>query len=314
MAEPIPVILDTDIGDDVDDFWALIMMLRSPELDVRLITTAHGNVAFRARIVAKALQIAGRTDIPIGVGWRAAGCEQHRPCEADWAEDYDLAEYPGTIHDDGVGAICRTIRQSDRPITLVAIGALPNVAEALRRDPAIIENSRFVGMHGSVYQGYGGSPEPCAESNVRHHTPHCQHVFASDWHKTITPVDTCGHVRLEGEDYQRIRHSDEPLLQALKTHVDLYTAHAPWVKGYDPEARSSTLFDTVAVYLAFSEELVRIETLPIVVTDDGYTRVDDAGKPVRCALLWTDAPRLMALPEARMDAVLKRARARSGAA
>ena len=48
----IPVILDTDIGLDVDDVWALVFLLRCPELDVKLITTATGDTRYRARLVA----------------------------------------------------------------------------------------------------------------------------------------------------------------------------------------------------------------------------------------------------------------------
>ena len=61
---PIPVIFDTDIGDDIDDTWALVMLLRSPRLDVRMITTDYGNTVYRAKLVARLLEIAGRTDIP----------------------------------------------------------------------------------------------------------------------------------------------------------------------------------------------------------------------------------------------------------
>ena len=65
---PVPVILDTDIGLDVDDVWALAFMLKCPEIDVKLITTNTGDTTYSARLVAKLLEIAGRTDIPVGVG------------------------------------------------------------------------------------------------------------------------------------------------------------------------------------------------------------------------------------------------------
>jgi len=48
--QPIPVVLDTDIGTDIDDTWALAFLLRCPELDVRLITTATGDTFDRARL------------------------------------------------------------------------------------------------------------------------------------------------------------------------------------------------------------------------------------------------------------------------
>jgi len=288
MPDKIPITLDTDIGGDIDDTWALTMMLRCPELDVRLITTSTGNVEERGRIAAKMVEIAGRTDIPVGIGRREPGCDEEATNQAEWVDDYPLDRYPGVIHDNGAEAIVRTIRESAEPVTVVAIGPLPTVADALRLDPGIIDNSRFVGMHGSVYRGYGGAAEPCAESNVRYHTPDCQYVFAGEWDKTITPLDTCGLVHLTGERYRKVYESDDPVLQALMTNNEIFSRHCKWLKDYDPAAASTTLFDTVAIYLAFSEELVKMEKLPIVVTDDGFTKVDDTGKPVNCAVEWRD--------------------------
>ena len=54
-AEPVPVVLDTDIGDDVDDTWALAYLLRCPELELKLVLTASGDTRYRARLAANAL-------------------------------------------------------------------------------------------------------------------------------------------------------------------------------------------------------------------------------------------------------------------
>jgi inosine-uridine nucleoside N-ribohydrolase len=67
MIDKVPVILDTDIGSDIDDAWALAMMLRSPELDVKLVTSCTSDTTARARIIAKMLALAGR-DVPVGIG------------------------------------------------------------------------------------------------------------------------------------------------------------------------------------------------------------------------------------------------------
>jgi hypothetical protein len=66
--EKMPVIFDTDIGDDIDDTWALAMLLQSPELDIKLITTAVGNTSSKAKIVTRFLETVGRSDIPVGIG------------------------------------------------------------------------------------------------------------------------------------------------------------------------------------------------------------------------------------------------------
>ena len=77
-AKPRPVILDTDIGTDIDDTWALAMLLASPELDLRLITTVSGDVRYRGDLCAGLLAVAGRRDVPIGLGaGGAAGRERH---------------------------------------------------------------------------------------------------------------------------------------------------------------------------------------------------------------------------------------------
>jgi len=283
----IPVVFDTDVGGDIDDTWALAMLLKSPELDVKLVTSDSGNDTYRARILAKMLEVAGRTDIPVGIGCRP-GDKKGR--QSAWLGDYDLARYPGTVHRDGVGAIIDTIRASRDPITLVAIGPVPNLAEVLRRAPDVARRARFVGMHGSVRRGYGGSEEISAEYNVRACPEGLQAVFAAPWEVSVTPLDTCGIVHLEGAKYQKILRCNDPVVEALVANYRAWCA-ARGGKGVpDPDQRSSTLFDTVAVYMAFSENLLGMETLPLRVTDDGFTKIDPAARPVRCATQWKDLP------------------------
>ena len=125
----IPVILDTDIGTDVDDVWALAFLLRCPELDVRLITTSTGDTRHRAALVAKLLGVAGREDVPIGVG---LALDPAPLGHTGWLGDYDLADYPGPVYTDGVGAICDTIMNSTETVTVIAIGPLPNLAARWR--------------------------------------------------------------------------------------------------------------------------------------------------------------------------------------
>ena len=102
----VPVILDTDIGDDIDDTWALAMMLRSPYLDVRLFTGDAGKAVYRSKLIAKMLTIAGRTDVPVGLG--IDDMPEGGRAQMPWIEDYNLDDYPGEICADGVDAMIRT--------------------------------------------------------------------------------------------------------------------------------------------------------------------------------------------------------------
>lgn len=276
----IPVILDTDIGSDIDDTWALAMMLQSPELDIKLITTASDNTPERAKIVAKMLEVAGRTDIPVGIGTQSS--DELLP-QSPWVKDYDLSKYPGVVHEDGVGALVRTILDSEKSVALVSIGPLTNIAEALSRDRSITGNSKFTGMHGSVYRGYTGSDTVDAEYNIVHDVNAAKKVFESDFDMTITPVDTCGLVYLDNDRYRKVCESDIPVIKAV---VDNYRI---WLGG-KPDEYSSILFDTVAVYLAFTDDLLEMNKQGIRITDDGYTVPDEAGKQVNCALKWKSLP------------------------
>lgn len=281
------VILDTDIGDDIDDTWALMMLLRTPGLDVKLAVGDYGNAIYRARLLAKLLEVTGRTDIPVGIG---AGREDRAGAQSGWLGDYRLADYAGVVHDDGVQAIIDTVMTSPEPVTLLCIGPAPNIAEALRREPGIAGNAKIVGMYGSVYRGYAGDDGVAAEWNVRVDPASLQAVFAAPWDITITPLDTCGLVTLEGAGYRRLYESDDRWLVALMENYAAWLPNAPYMDpATDHRTVSSTLFDTVAVYLAAERDLVQMERLPLRITDDGYTVIDaDNGRPVDCAVAWQD--------------------------
>jgi hypothetical protein len=96
---------------------------------------------------------------------------------------------------------------------------------------------------------------------------------------------------LRDDNFKRVLASEDPLTKAvLENHFDWFESVRDWpvLQGVDPKTQSSLLYDTVAVYMAFSETLLEMETLPILVTDDGKTLVDESGQSIRCATEWTD--------------------------
>jgi inosine-uridine nucleoside N-ribohydrolase len=280
-----PAILDTDIGDDIDDTWALALLLRSPELDLRLVTTDYGKPTYRGKLVARLLETAGRTDVDIGLGPEVEGVRGEGG-QAAWMKDYDLAKFPGKVHSDGAQAIVDVAMAAREPVTLICIGPLPTVAAALEREPRIAEHLRFVGMYGSVHKGYDGKASPDAEWNVKAAPVACRRAFAAGWPIAITPLDTCGLVRLEGEQYRALRAAADPLTRAVLDNYRLWCG----ADAQRAERASTVLFDTVAVYLATSPDraFVRMADVRLAVRDDGTTVVDPAQKPVACALEWRD--------------------------
>jgi hypothetical protein len=118
---------------------------------------------------------------------------------------------------------------------------------------------------------------------------------------TITPLDTCGVVQLKGQKYQKVFQRNSTLSRALIENYSAWEKQRLLEKNRDLSeveidrevtrvisSSSTTLFDTVAIYLAMSSELVAMEELPVVVTNDGYTRINDNGKLINCATEWKD--------------------------
>lgn len=281
---PVPLILDTDIGTDMDDTWALAMILKSPELDLKLVTTVAADTTYRAKLVAKMLQLAGRSDVSVGIG----PANDRHVCypQQPWIEHFSLADYSGAVYENGVQALIDTIRNSPEPVTVLSIGPLTNLALALERAPDITRNSRLVGMQGSIFMGYDGSEQTVAEWNVYLDPNAAQTVFSSDWNITLTPIDTCGLIALAGSLYQKFRMSSDPLVRAILANYKYWLEEKR--KIHELPAHTSVLYDTVAAYLTFSEEFLNIEELPLKVTDEGFTTVCPTGKPVRCATSWKD--------------------------
>src|SRR5207248_9134465 len=119
---PEKVIIDTDIGDDIDDAFAVALALRSPELQILGISTAFGDVETRAKLVDRLLGEAGRQDIPVAIGVHTDSKTSfgQRP----YAEG---GHFVRASHPAAVDFILDQIRRNPGEITLVSIGPLVNV-------------------------------------------------------------------------------------------------------------------------------------------------------------------------------------------
>ena len=245
--------------------WALAQLLNSPELELRYVLTAGpGLHEARAKIVAKMLEIGGQGGVPIGLGCdeqpaRAGTAFEGEPelAHGPWVDGYDLSAYAGEVHEDGVGELVRMVMASEEPLTVIAIGPLGNIGEALSREPRIAPKLHFVGMQGAVYRGYASSKYPRGrpvdpvkgwEYNVWADIPSSQTTFAAPWASmTITPLDTCGLAKLSGAEFARIRDSPAPLARAVMENDRIWHPRFGGGKhGHDLETESSVLFDCVA--------------------------------------------------------------------
>lgn len=134
---PIPLVIDTDTGTDVDDALAILLALASPEVDLIGVTIVDGDVDLRARMVARLLGMAGRADIPVikGLG-RPLGpgrMPTMRGHEGRGLLDVPWSGPEAAIMD--TAAVDWLLAESARrPFHLAAIGPYTNVAAAVQRD------------------------------------------------------------------------------------------------------------------------------------------------------------------------------------
>ena len=262
-AAPQLVILDTDIGDDIDDAFALALVLKSPELKLLGVTTAYGDTEMRARLVARYLHAVGREDVPVMAGVPTA----HRYEMSQKAYARQGAEKKFA---DGVAFLLDQIRAHPGEITLIAIGPLSNIEEAVKRDPAIFRKlKRVVMMGGSVYRGYdGGKSErnpPAAEWNIACDPSGLRALLGTGVPVFMMPLDAT-EIHLEAKQREEIFAHGSPLTDQVTLLFHQWTANA------DGHLNTPTLFDPVAVTYAIRPDLCPTTPLRLEVDEKGFTR------------------------------------------
>jgi inosine-uridine nucleoside N-ribohydrolase len=259
----IPVVLDTDIGDDIDDAFALALVLSSPELDLRGVTTVAGDAYTRALLVCRLLHEAGRDDIPVATG-RPPQDAPNLQGQLQYARAPGFRKRP--VKELAADFLYRQLKDHPGELTLVAIGPLTNVAELLTRHPDCKPwIKRIVLMGGSVRVGYNDRPPPDAEWNIKS-DPAAGAVFTSGVPLLVAPLDATTSLKLGPALRKRIFDARTPLTDSLQALYRLWGKPTP------------TLFDPLAVALCFDERWCKIEELRLEVDDKGFTQAA-RGKP-----------------------------------
>ncbi|HSY71188.1 MAG TPA: nucleoside hydrolase [Alloacidobacterium sp.] len=256
------VIIDTDIGDDIDDAFAVGLALSSPELKILGITSAWGDTELRSRMVDRLLCETGRSDIPVKTGIKTASKATFS--QEAWARAGKLRS-----HGDAVGFLLEQIRKNPGEITLIAIAPLTNIGAAVDRDPGTFKKlKRVVLMGGSVRRGYDEfglavARPPEAEYNMAMDPAAAQKLFGSGVPVYMMPLDS---TQLKLDEVRRAMLStvSTPLTDSLQVLT------AEWQRM--THQTTPTMFDVVAVAYAVNPELCPATPLHIEVDDAGNTR------------------------------------------
>jgi purine nucleosidase len=277
-APPQLVILDTDIGDDIDDAFALALLLRSPEVKLLGITTEFGDTELRARLVDRYLGAVGGTGIPVEAGIATKASNQFT--QAAYAR-----QAPQREHGDAVAFLLRQIRAHPGEITLIAIGPLFNVQAAVARDSATFRRlKRVVMMGGSVYRGYNGvektNQPPSAEWNIRCDPAGLRALLGAGVPVLMMPLDST-QVRLTQAQLGKILSHGSPLTDQLTLLYHEWTGADAW--------RMPTLFDPVAAAYAVRPDLCPAQPMRIDVDAQGFTRPVSGAPNVQVCLKSNEA-------------------------
>jgi purine nucleosidase len=258
----IPILVDTDIGTDIDDAFALALVSRSPELQLLGVTTVSGDTQARARLAAKLLWAAGLRNVPVAAG------EPGKPLPIEQTRWADGFRSPELLREKAVTFLRSQILRRPGQITLVAIGPLTNLGALLKSDPTLAKKiKRIVLMGGSIAHGYDDERRPVAEYNIASDPAAAQVVFSSGVPILMCPLDVTAMLQLRHEDRHRIFTRLTPLTDALTLLYHLWNQRTP------------TLFDPMAVSMVVDPSLCRTQPLAIRVDSEGFTRVATGQPP-----------------------------------
>ena len=261
-AQTRDVIIDTDPG--VDDSFALLIALHSPELKLHAITVVAGNVPLPVglRNALRLVEVSHRLDVPVAAG--AAKPLKRKLFTATNVHGNDGmagAKLPeATIHpvkETAVELIRRVVHANPKSVTIIAIGPLTNVAEALQSDPGLAaEIKQIVIMGGAIH---GGNVTPVAEFNIYVDPEAARIVFLSGVPIVMSTWDASQSVVLTPALSVKIKPTQPGAIIAAAA-----TAQA---KGRDREGQ--TMFDPVAVAAFLDPTLVTTQKMYVDVETHG---------------------------------------------
>jgi inosine-uridine nucleoside N-ribohydrolase len=259
QTQPVPVIFDTDIGDDIDDALALALALQSPELDVKLVTTVADDVHSRTRLAWKELGLFHREDIPLATGAPEPLLDPELP---DNAAQFGVLtpedQPPPAAWQRASERIIETLMNSPVRMTLIPVGPLTNIALALKEEPRIKEKiERIVLMGGAYYPGR-------REYNIYRDRVAAEIVFASGVPIVGVGLDVTEKCKLGGPDLERLRNAHNPASEFLYRLIELWQKENP--------GKFPTLHDPLAVATALRGTLVETQTGIVKIEPDGATR------------------------------------------
>jgi purine nucleosidase len=248
----IPILLDTDIGSDIDDAVALAYLLRQPRCELLGITTVSGEPEKRAMLADAVCQAGGRFDIPVHVGaappWLVPQIQPYAPQAEALTDRWPHSEF--TKENTAIEFLRQTIRAQPGEITLLAIGPLTNIALLFAIDPEIPALLKSLTLMG------GWFTSPRSEWNILCDPHSAAKVFAAPVpNLTAVGIDVTGRCRMPASECRRRFAQAGGALELVSAMAEVWFHNVPEIVFHDP----------LAAALIFDKTLCRTESQQIEV-------------------------------------------------
>ncbi len=271
------LIIDTDIGEDIDDIWAISLILSTNMFKIDMFSISQGDVEYKTKLIAKILFELNIDNIAICKGVSTNLNNAIHP-QKEWIKDFDLHKFGGKIYSNYEEGY-RQVLMANPNDEFVVVALSPFTS--LARITTILKNKKvsIVAMAGSIYSGYFGKTSPDSECNIVSDIEASREIISSGLNVLLLPLDVCNNIVLDGENYELIKHSHNPFARIVMENYYI------WQKDYIGGARkldinksTSILYDFAPIwYLIFPQNFDVID-VPLTITNDGLTVIGGVDK------------------------------------
>lgn len=346
FASARPLLLDTDIGTDIDDVYALICAAISPEFDLKAVTTVNNDVVLRARIARRVLNLMGREDVPVIIGaGPSLTPDEHRGWGGYEGEGIDLSSIPvpetgnsanggsamegtteggsakGKIENGDaprrIAEFAQQCYEAGAPLTVCPIGAMTNLAIALREYP---EQTRKIGQIIAMAADFGGYGVANArtEHNIACDPVAAQVLLQSGLPITLVGLNVTKQTAMTLEELETLEAIGGPLAHAVAGMHRVWFDHIHNTRSPMHDALTlaqqidSAILTFAPAYCSVGTQhhdlgkVTYLEGSPI----DASTQEEALLSPPCQVALSVNAPRYHALLQARVQEAVRQARDR----
>lgn len=259
------ILLDTDIGTDIDDAFALALALRAQNINLVGISTVSGDTTKRARLVKKMLEREGVDSIPIFAGKSSKMSLTH----GQWADD-TTPDGIRSSTEEMIDFYWDAIDSSKHePLYIVAIGPLTNISLVRDRNPVLFDEK--VNLHimgGAIHKGYLGKLNILPEFNIYSDRKASRTIFESRARLSMVPLDVTMNLVLKKQHLESLKNQEDEdgLGGALVEMLEIFKKHRLG-------RRPVIMFDPGTVATLVDDSIAKFTKMPIKITKMGFTRV-----------------------------------------